>query len=253
MTTTRTRGLGSVYQRGETWWVKFYVGGKAVRESSGSPKSSVAVRLLKRRLEELAAGRFVPDADKVTFADLWTMLTDDYKMHERALRRVNGAHAHLQAAFGSDLARSVTGDRLTRYAHTRQDEGAALATIQQELALLRRAFNLAVRAGRLVHRPAFPTLHISHRRAQPRARGRESIGGDAVDRPQDRSSVPPLCDCGGSRLAGRRRETGRPARGWAQFGHNFAGRDTVTRTHYAVTRCSRNAEGGIRTHTGVGS
>src|SRR2546427_152822 len=35
MSTTRTRGLGSVYlRRGTTWWVKFYVDGKAKRESS---------------------------------------------------------------------------------------------------------------------------------------------------------------------------------------------------------------------------
>ena len=54
--TTRTRGLGSVYQRGDTWWIKFYVDGKAKRESSGSDKQSKAVTLLKRRLEELSAG-----------------------------------------------------------------------------------------------------------------------------------------------------------------------------------------------------
>jgi integrase len=100
----------------------------------------------------------------VTFADLWRMLTDDYEMHGRPLRRVNGALTHLTATFGWDLARTITGDRLTRYADTRQDERAALATIQQELALLRRAFNLAIRAGRLAHRPAFPTLQIHNAR-----------------------------------------------------------------------------------------
>ena len=77
MTTTRTRGLGSVYQRGETWWIKFYVDGTAKRESSGSDKQAVAVKLLKRRLEELSAGRYVPDAGKVTLAELLTMLAAD--------------------------------------------------------------------------------------------------------------------------------------------------------------------------------
>jgi integrase len=164
MITSRTRGLGSVYQRGATWWIKFYVNGKPIRQSSESERQADAVRLLKRRLEELAGGRFVPNADKVTFADLWTMLEDDYAMHGRPLRRLKVAHTHLKASFGPDLARSITGDRLTRYAHTRQEEGAALATIQQELALLRRAFNLAIRSGRLMHRPAFPTLRVSNAR-----------------------------------------------------------------------------------------
>src|SRR5437899_2987156 len=50
---------------------------KAERESSGSDKQAVAVRLLKRRLEELSAGRYVPDARKVTVGDLLTMLLAD--------------------------------------------------------------------------------------------------------------------------------------------------------------------------------
>src|SRR5437773_12225003 len=75
--TTRARGLGSVYQRGGTWWIKFYVDGKAKRESSGSEKQGKAVTLLKRRLEELSAGRYVPDAGKVTLGELLTMLAKD--------------------------------------------------------------------------------------------------------------------------------------------------------------------------------
>jgi hypothetical protein len=63
MTTPDTRGirgLGPVYQRGGVWWIKFHVNGKAKRESSDSPKQSVLVRLLKRRLEQVTAGRFLP-------------------------------------------------------------------------------------------------------------------------------------------------------------------------------------------------
>ena len=75
--TRRVRGLGSVYQRGGTYWIKFYVDGKAKRESAHSEKEAVAVRLLKRRLEELSAGRYVPDAGKVTLGELLTMLGVD--------------------------------------------------------------------------------------------------------------------------------------------------------------------------------
>jgi integrase len=167
--TTRTRGLGSVYQRGETWWIKFYVDGKAKRESSGSEKQSKAVNLLKRRLEELSAGRYVPDAGKVTLAELLTMLGVDATAKGNRSRPKLG---HLCKAFDVKatkaddgtvtysegwLARAITTDRVRAYEADRLLAGAARATVNQELAALRRTFTLAVEAGRVVTRPVIKT------------------------------------------------------------------------------------------------
>src|SRR6266566_2664617 len=167
--TTRTRGLGSVYQRGETWWIKFYVDGKAKRESSGSEKQGKAVNLLKRRLEELSAGRYVPDAGKVTVADLLTMLAADATAKGNRSRPKLG---HVCQAFDVKvtkaddgtttysegwLARAITTDRVRAYEADRLQAGAARATVNLELAALRRAFNLAVEAGRLVTKPVIKT------------------------------------------------------------------------------------------------
>src|SRR5207247_10327126 len=61
---TRTRGLGRVYLRGETWWVQYSYRGELQRESSGSTVRSKAVNLLKRRLAEVVGGRLVgPQAE----------------------------------------------------------------------------------------------------------------------------------------------------------------------------------------------
>jgi integrase len=46
----------------------------------------------------------------------------------------------------------------------RQEEGAANATIQNELAALKRMFNLAVRAERLTSRPYIPSVHVRNTR-----------------------------------------------------------------------------------------
>src|SRR5437870_3186212 len=51
--------------------------GKQKRESADSEKRSRAVNLLKQRLEAVSAGQYVPDASKVTMADLFTMLAKD--------------------------------------------------------------------------------------------------------------------------------------------------------------------------------
>src|SRR2546426_2144838 len=156
MTMTRTRGLGSVYQRGDTWWIKFYVDGKAKRETSGSDKQSVAVRLLKRRLEELSAGRYVPDAGKVTVADLLTMLAADATAKGN---RSRPKLKHLCTAFdvtvtkaadgtttysGGWRALAITTDRVRAYEADRLQARAARATGNQKLAAFRRAVTLAV-------------------------------------------------------------------------------------------------------------
>src|SRR5439155_26335504 len=139
--TRRVRGLGSVYQRGDTYWIKFYVDGTAKRESAHSEKEAVAVRLLKRRLEELSAGRYVPDAGKVTLAELLTMLGVDATAKGNRSRPKLG---HLCKAFdvtvskaedgattysGGWRALAITTDKVRAYEADRLQAGAARATV----------------------------------------------------------------------------------------------------------------------------
>lgn len=50
-------GVGTVYQRGNVWWIKYSIHGRRVRESSKSTRESDAVKLLRRRIEEVGKGR----------------------------------------------------------------------------------------------------------------------------------------------------------------------------------------------------
>jgi integrase len=164
-TKQRERGEGRVYQRGPIWWIGYSVRGQERRESSQSTVERDAVKLLRRRLGEVAMGQHRPDAEKVTFDDLETLLTNDYTLNGRkSVKRVEQSLVHLRGAFGEDRALYITPDRLTAYAQARVAAGAALATAAYELALLRRAFSLAVQAGRLPFRPTFPTFHLANTR-----------------------------------------------------------------------------------------
>ncbi len=166
---TTTRGLGSVYQRGQTWWIKFYVDGMPKRESSGSDRQAVAVKLLKRRLEELSAGRYLPDAGKVTLGELLTMLGADAAAKGNRSRpklkhvcdafdvTVTKADDGTVTYGGGWRALAITTDRVRAYEAERLQAGAARATVNQELAALRRAFTLAIEAGRVVTRPIIKT------------------------------------------------------------------------------------------------
>jgi len=178
-------GLGGVYQRGGVYWIRYSYRGRKVRESSHSANEADAGRLLKRRLGEIGQGKVTGrDAEKVTLGDVGGMVLDDYALNgNRTAKRAEQCLAHVYGYFGARAgepdekdpkhaveagkqtrALDVTTDTLTAYAAKRQQEGAALATTRNELATLRRGFNLAVRAGRLPQRPAFPAIEARNRR-----------------------------------------------------------------------------------------
>lgn len=145
----RERGTGSVYQNGSRiWWIKYYAAGKARRESSGSPDPRVAEKLLRRRLGEIEADRYVPPA-KVRVAELVDDVIRDYtrqehKSTEHVRRRWE---VHLKPWFGHRRASEVSTATVERYIDDREKQGANQATVNRELALLRRAFNLGRKAS----------------------------------------------------------------------------------------------------------
>jgi len=180
----QARGLGSVYQptyrdkrTGETksaatWWIRYHWRGKLYREAASSPSGGPAsradaVRLLKHRIGEIGQGRLVgPDVEKTTFEDLAEMLRNDYAANaRRSAKRVKISLDHLTAYFGRSRAIDISKDRITAYIARRQEAGAAAATINRELAAMKRAFSLAEEAGRIAQRPRFSLLHEDNARA----------------------------------------------------------------------------------------
>ena len=162
----KARGLGRVYQRGSTWWVQYSFRGTRHRESSDSANRVEAVKLLRRRLAEMGRGWLVgPDVERTTFEDLARMLLDDYRVNERkSVETAEGSLKALRPVFGTSLARDITLDRLNAYVAARLEAGRKPATVQNELAALKRAFHLAERAGKAIG-PPFPTLSVRNARA----------------------------------------------------------------------------------------
>ncbi len=154
------RGLGGAYRRGETWWIRYFHDGKQYRGSSNSRSESRATALLKRRLGEIEGGHFIgPTGERITFEALIDDLVTDYKINtRRSLPSALGYVKHLRAFFGLYKARAITTDAIRKYAKGRQDEGASNGSINRELALLKRAFRLSVKAGRLRFAPHIPML-----------------------------------------------------------------------------------------------
>jgi integrase len=116
------------------------------------------VRLLKRRLGEIANHRFVgPSEDRVTFDHLSDSLNADYKLRGlRSARAIKARIGHLKSFFSDYRAREITTERIRAYQVARREAKASPATVNRETSALARMFRLAVKSGQLFAAPAFP-------------------------------------------------------------------------------------------------
>jgi len=149
--------MGSIYKRkwmdkttgkmveGETWWIKYYRHGKPYRESTHTDKITKAEKLLKKREGEIAEGK-LPGIyfDKVSFDDLAKDYITDYKVNGRdTLAKAKRCVKYLEKDFGGMKVTGVTTASAKTYIEKRMQEGLSNASINRELAALKRMFHLA--------------------------------------------------------------------------------------------------------------
>lgn len=142
----QTRGSGSYYRRGNVFWISYWVNGRQIKESTRSTDETEAKRQLKIALGEAAAGKDITP-ERATIDDLFALVLADYKL--RKLRDCNMIkwrfEGHIKPLIGSLLASRFSPHQARQYVGARRAEGAADGTINRELAILRRGFNLALR------------------------------------------------------------------------------------------------------------
>src|SRR6266498_1330686 len=160
------RGLGRIFKRGSVYWIAYYHRGKEYRESSESESESQARKLLKKRLGEMGSGKLIgPVEERVTFEEMTEDLLRDYQVNKRkAVKIIEYPIKHLRKSFALDKALDLTTDRINAHIARRQQEGAKNATINRELAALKRMFSLAVQAGKVSSKPYIPTLEENNAR-----------------------------------------------------------------------------------------
>jgi len=150
------RGEGSIYQRGPSWWVRYYAHGRRVREAAKVPdKAGVlrparneeeARRALRRRVKEVLGGHFLGlQAERVTVAGLLDAVAARAEAKGLRSRAKMKSHAKpLRAFFALRPAVDVTAAEVERYKAKRKAAGKAAATVCRELELLRHAYRVAV-------------------------------------------------------------------------------------------------------------
>ena len=161
--------MGRIYrQAGRSHWqLKYSRDGQVIFESARTADRAAAKRLLRQR--EAAIDRGEPVHLKVRrfgFDEAARDLLNDYQIQGYRSRSCVERHIrlHLAPFFGGRPLVKITAIKVRAYTKARQAEGAANATINRELAALKRMFSLAIQARLISHRPYIP---LSARRQCP--------------------------------------------------------------------------------------
>jgi integrase len=178
-----SRGQGRVYRdpKSAVWWLDYSVRGKRHRESSRTKNKTEAQRKVRQLIGDREAGKLIGRPDRVKLADyvkgedgtnklvggLRALVERQYTLDGRkSVERVHEAYKHLEEFFGAEArVADITRARVDAYAEQRLAAGRARATVNNELAQLRRGFKLAIEAGLLAVMPVFKLPKVKNARS----------------------------------------------------------------------------------------
>ncbi len=160
-------GLGRLFLRNSVWWFAIGLGGRKYRFSTklrggveGKPPREVELWRARKLAELGQTGAAGLRAEVVTVGDILDMLWVRYEAEGRtsSLRTGKSRVAAVRAGLGTWKALELKADRILEWAVSRRKAGAAIATVNFELALLARAYRVAQDSGRIVVAPKVPRL-----------------------------------------------------------------------------------------------
>ncbi len=139
--------MGSIYRRKDSrfWWISYCKDGLQYSESSRSQNKEIASQMLRLREGEIAQGKMPAVIyERVRFDELAEDLLIDYRINNRkSMERIELSIKALKKDFGGVKAPRINTAMVKSYIDRRMREGMSNATINRELAALKRAFRLA--------------------------------------------------------------------------------------------------------------
>lgn len=116
------------------WWMKYYVEGRPVYESTGQANEKQAERVLNERVGRVAVGApIVPRLDRITYAEVVQDLRAHYaSTGRRDVKEAAGRLAHLNAFFGHYRVAAIGPAEITPFTATRQAETTQMIATRED-------------------------------------------------------------------------------------------------------------------------
>jgi integrase len=127
--------------------------GQQVRKSTGTADRRLADAILSKVKVQIIEGQYFEKAvaQSHTFTELMDRYEREHVLRKLRHRGVKGYMNNLRAFFGDRTLADITPKLIVAYKNKRYEDGKAPATINRELANLKKAFNLALREWEWCH------------------------------------------------------------------------------------------------------
>jgi integrase len=154
-------GLGLWFRGGECWYLATNVQGRRIRRSLHTRDRKVALTRAHQLIADLERrGPIALQMNRATVAQALALAASDARVNGRKSAWKTGKNVErLSAALGDLKLAALTGAHIMVYVDQRKAAGFANASINRELATLRRGLILAADAG-LVSRDAIPRIRL---------------------------------------------------------------------------------------------
>ena len=138
-----------MFKRGGVWWASITYKGKRIRKSLETIDKKLALVIEAKIRTEIAEGKYLekPIGDSKAFPDMMEKFMREHapKVSINTQCSYSASKKHLSINFGDSKLSAITPKMISDYKVLRYSEAAKPATINRELAMLSKAFNLAVK------------------------------------------------------------------------------------------------------------
>jgi len=136
-----------LFKRGKVWWMSFSCNGQHYRQSTETENDKLAKRIYDKVKGQVAEGKWferLPGEDK-TFREMMEKYLDEYASKKTSAKSFNGYAKKPISLLGDYALLDITPKVINQYKTKRRNERLGPASINRELATMKKAFNLAIR------------------------------------------------------------------------------------------------------------
>lgn len=149
---TRARLPANVYKRGKNYFVRIWFNGRSIWRKAGTDLRSAQILLGKLREAAAREDIGLPKKSHYTLTDWSPKYLDWALAHKRSFRRDSWCIKQLVEVFGSFKLTDITKTRVDAFMRDRLQQ-VAPATVNRQVALLRKVLSHAVEAGEIDSNP----------------------------------------------------------------------------------------------------